>query len=571
MTYQERYRAWLREFADDEATMAELRGIAGDEGEIEDRFYTDLSFGTAGMRGLLGAGDNRMNCYTVRKATRGLADYMNRNPAQAASGVVIAFDSRRMSPEFAREAALVLCAQGIRAYLFDSLRPVPVLSFAVRELHAVAGIVITASHKPAEYNGYKVYWEDGAQLPPERADAVLACILATSYAKARPMDEARARACGLLQTVGRAIDDAYIARVKALSVQPELMAAHGKSLKVVYTPLHGAGNLPVRRILREVGVGSVIVVPEQEEPDPRFPTVAAPNPENPDALALAIALAERERADCVLGTDPDCDRVGVAIRDAAGKYRLLTGNQIGCVLLYYILAGRKASGTLPTDGAVVKSIVSTELARAIASDFGARVFDVLTGFKYIAEKIQEFENTGAHTFLFGFEESYGYLSSTFVRDKDGVNAAMLIAEAAVWAKSRGKTLYDVMLEIYDAYGFYAERVMTVTLPGKDGLQRMRRIMARLREHPPQAFAGISVTAARDYQSGLRTAKDRIERMGLPASDALYYELEGGAWVCVRPSGTEPKMKLYINTRGRDQAEAERQNASLQDVARSLMA
>jgi len=437
MTYQERYQAWLRDFAEDQATVAELRAIAGDQAEIEDRFYTDLSFGTAGMRGVLGAGSNRMNIYTVRRATRGLANYINLDPSQHAMGVVIAYDSRRMSPEFAREAALVLCAQGIKAYLFESLRPVPVLSFAVRELRAVAGVVITASHNPPQYNGYKVYWEDGAQLPPDRADNVLACIRAASYADALPMPEAEAVGAGLLAMVGKEIDDAYIAKVRTLSMQPELMAAEGKHLKIVYTPLHGSGNLPVRRILREIGIEGVMVVPEQELPDPDFSTIRVPNPEDPEAFALAMALADREGADCVFGTDPDCDRVGVAVKDARGEYQLLSGNQIGCLLLYYILISRRERGMLPANGAVVKSIVSTELARAIADDFGVKVFDVLTGFKFIAEKIQEFEETGAFAFLFGFEESYGYLSSTFVRDKDGVNASMLIAEAAAWATSQG--------------------------------------------------------------------------------------------------------------------------------------
>ncbi len=570
MTYQERYQAWLKDFAGDQAAMEELRGIAGNEAEIEDRFYTELSFGTAGMRGVLGMGANRMNIYNVRRATRGLADYINRDPAQAACGVAIAYDSRRMSPEFAREAALVLCAQGIKAYLFDSLRPVPVLSFAVRELHAVAGIVITASHNPPQYNGYKVYWEDGAQLPPERADAVLDCIRATPYADALPMDEAKAKETGLLQIIGRDIDDAYIARVRTLSVQPQLMAAEGKNLKIVYTPLHGSGNIPVRRILREIGIENVLVVKEQELPDPNFSTIKVPNPEDPAAFAMAMALADREGADCVFGTDPDCDRVGIAVKDSAGAYYLMSGNQIGCILLYYILTSRKALGTLPANGAAVKSIVSTEMARAIADDFGVRMYDVLTGFKFIAEKIQEFEDTGAQTFLFGFEESYGYLSSTFVRDKDGVNASLLIAEAAAWAKSQGETLYDILQEIYARYGFYIDQVVSVTLPGKDGLARMAQVMKSLRENPPEALAGMRVSAVRDYQSGLRNDGVRSELMGMPPSDVLYFELERGAWLCVRPSGTEPKMKLYINTCAQSREEAFRQNEALKAAAQALL-
>ncbi len=569
MTYQERYQAWLQECAVDSAALAELRSIAGNEAEIEDRFYTELSFGTAGMRGVLGMGANRMNIYNVRMATRGFADYINRDPTQAEQGVVIAYDSRRMSPEFARETALVLCAQGIKTYLFESLRPVPVLSFAVRELHAIAGVVITASHNPPQYNGYKVYWEDGAQLPPERADAVLSCIRATGFADALPMNEAKAKEAGLLTMIGAAIDDAYIARVRTLSVQPKLMAAEGKNLKIVYTPLHGSGNIPVRRILREIGIEGVIVVPEQELPDPDFSTIKVPNPEDPAAFKLAMALADREGADCIFGTDPDCDRVGIAVKDERGEYYLMSGNQIGCLLLYYILTSRKALGNLPTNGAAVKSIVSTEMARKIAASFGVEMFDVLTGFKFIAEKIQEFEEARSYAFLFGFEESYGYLSSTFVRDKDGVNASMLIAEAAAWAKSQGKTLYDILQEIYAQYGYYTEDVMSVALPGKDGLEQMQGIMRRLREQPPKELAGLRVVAVRDYLSGLRTTGGRTELMGMPASDVLYFELEQDAWVCVRPSGTEPKMKLYINTRGADKAAAASQNSALKAAAKAL--
>jgi len=570
MTYLEHYQSWLRDFSDDQATMTELRSIADNETEIEDRFFTELSFGTAGMRGVLGAGSNRMNVYNVRRATRGLADYINRDPYQGCLGVVIAYDSRHMSPEFAREAALVFCAQGINAYLFESLRPVPVLSFAVRELHAVAGLMITASHNPPQYNGYKVYWEDGAQLPPERADAVLACIRAVGYADALPMDEAEARAAGLFTLIGKEIDDAYIALVRTLSVQPEMVAAEGKRLKIVYTPLHGSGNEPVRRILREIGIEGVVVVPEQELPDPSFPTIQAPNPEDPAAFALALEWANRVGADCVLGTDPDCDRVGVAAKDESGEYHLLSGNQIGCLLLYYILSSRKEKNTLPPNGAAIKSIVSTELARAIAEGFGVKMFDVLTGFKFIAEKIQEFEETGTDAFLFGFEESYGYLSSTFVRDKDGVNASMLIAEAAVWAKSQGRTLYDVLQEIYERYGYYIDEVVSISLPGKDGLARTREIMRRLRADPPSALAGQRVLAVRDYLSGLRTAFGRNELMGKPAADVLYFELEQEAWVCVRPSGTEPKMKLYINSCARDKASAVARNAELKAAVQALL-
>ncbi|HIQ71410.1 MAG TPA: phospho-sugar mutase [Candidatus Onthenecus intestinigallinarum] len=573
MTYRERYEQWLRDFADDPATVAELQAIAGDEKEIEDRFYTELSFGTAGMRGVLGAGTNRMNLQNVRRATKGFADYINAgDPSYRTRGVVIAYDSRRMSPQFARAAALVLCHEGIHVYLFDELRPVPILSYAVRHLHAVAGIVITASHNPPQYNGYKVYWEDGAQMPPEYADQVLARIRACTYQDAREMDEAEARAAGLLSIIGnREVDDDYIAQVKTLSVQPELMKRAGGDLKIVYTPLHGSGNKPVRRILQEIGIRNVLVVKEQELPDPNFSTIKVPNPEDPAAFKLAMELADREGADCIFGTDPDCDRVGIAVKDGQGRYYLMTGNQIGCVLLYYILKSRKELGTLPANGAVVKSVVSTELARRIADSYGLTTFDTLTGFKFIAEKIQQFEDTGAHTFVFGFEESYGFLSSTFVRDKDGVNASLLIAEAAVWAKTQGKTLYDILMEIYRTYGAYVEKVVSVTLPGKDGLQRMQQIMASLRAQPPRELASLRVLAVRDYLTRERTdAQGGRTALDLPRSDVLYFELEGGAWVCIRPSGTEPKIKLYVNTNAAEMDGAQALNDALRAASEALM-
>ena len=452
MGYRDNYEAWLRDFAEDEATIADLQAIAGDEKEIEDRFYKNLSFGTAGMRGVLGAGMNRMNVYTVRRATQGLADYLS--DGEKKRGVVIAYDSRRMSAEFAKETALVLCANGVKTYLFDALRPVALLSFGVRHLGAAAGVVITASHNPPQYNGYKVYGEDGAQLGPEAAAAVTERINALSFTAAKRMDEEAARAAGLLNIIGnKEVDDEYIARVKTLSINPEIVAEAGKNLKIVYTPIHGSGNVPVRRILREIGITNVSVVKEQEAPDPNFSTVKVPNPEDPAAFTLAIKLANEVGADAIFGTDPDCDRLGVAVREKDGSFRLLTGNQIGCLMLYYILSCKKAQGKLPANGAVVKSIVSTELARAICKDFGVALFDTLTGFKFIGEKIQQFQDTGSHTFLFGFEESYGYLSSTFVRDKDGVNASLLIAEAACYYSTQGKTLCDVMAEIFQRYGY----------------------------------------------------------------------------------------------------------------------
>ena len=571
MGYREGYEKWLKEFASDKKTVDELLAIAGNEKEIEDRFYTGLSFGTAGMRGVLGAGENRMNVYTVRRATRGLADYINRLEGAAQRGVVIAYDSRRMSAEFAKETALVLAQNGVKAWLFPSLRPVPVLSFAVRYMKAVAGVVITASHNPPQYNGYKVYWEDGAQMPPERADEVLALIRAHDYAECEPMDEQAALASGLLEYVPAAVDDAYIAQVKTLAIRPELLREHGSELKIVYTPLHGSGNLPVRRVLKEMGVTNLLVVREQEAPDGNFPTVKVPNPENADTFTLAIEIANREGADCCFATDPDCDRLGIATRKPDGTFALLTGNQIGCLLLNYILESLSEAGRLPKNGAAVKSIVSTELARSIAESYGVAMIDVLTGFKFIAEQIQHFEETGEHTFLFGFEESYGFLSSTFVRDKDAVNASLLVTELALYLRTQGRTLWDELQRIFEKYGHSVEHVSSVTLPGKDGVAKMKQIMAGLRANAPKSLAGLSVLAVRDYKTGLRTDADgETAQMGLPVSDVLYYELEGRNWVCVRPSGTEPKIKLYVNTRAASTGAALDLNAALEKAAQAQL-
>ncbi len=544
MTTRENYEKWL---TFDEDTRKELLAIADDEKEIEDRFYTELAFGTAGLRGVIGAGTNRMNAYNVRRATCALAKYILREEGQAERGVVIAYDSRRFSPEFAKQAALTLCANGVKAYLFESLRPVPELSFSVRHLHCIAGIVITASHNPKQYNGYKVYWEDGGQMPPERADIILSLINQTEYAEAVAMDEQEAIAKGLLHIIGKEVDDAYISTVKQLSISPDLIKEMGKELKIVYTPLHGSGNLPVRRILSEIGFENVTVVREQELPDPGFPTVKVPNPEDPNALKIALEYQKELGADVVFGTDPDCDRVGIAVLDGEGNVHGLTGNQIGCLLLSYILGSRKALGTLPANAAAVKSIVSTELATAICKDYGCTMVDVLTGFKYIAEKIEQFSVSGEHTFVFGFEESCGYLSGTDVRDKDGVNASMLIAETAAWYKKQGMTLYDGLQSLYKKYGYYDAKVTSVALTGKDGLAKMAQLMQNLRQDPPKDFAGVKVIAVRDYQKGERkTVCGCTEKLEQPASNVLYYELEGNGWICVRPSGTEPKIKLYVN-------------------------
>ena len=557
MLAKERAKIWATDPHFDEKTREAAAQMLENEEELLSAFGTELAFGTGGLRGVLGVGTDRMNEYTVGRATQGLADYLS--DAEKQRGVVIAYDSRRMSAEFAKETALVLCANGVKAYLFDALRPVALLSFGVRHLSAAAGVVITASHNPPQYNGYKVYGEDGAQLGPEAASAVTEKINALSFTAPKRMDEDAAKAAGLLSIIGdKEVDDDYIANVKTLSINPEIVAEAGKNLKIVYTPIHGSGNVPVRRILREIGITNVSVVKEQEAPDPNFSTVRVPNPEDPAAFTLAIKLANEVGADAIFGTDPDCDRLGVAVREKDGSFRLLTGNQIGCLMLYYILSCKKAQGKLPQNGAAVKSIVSTELARAICKDFGVALFDTLTGFKFIGEKIQQFQDTGSHTFLFGFEESYGFLSSTFVRDKDGVNASLLIAEAACYYSTQGKTLCDVMAEIFERYGYYLEHVESTTLPGIDGLKVMADIMARIRKNPPAEIGGVKVARVLDIMAGTETdvASGKVTKLDYPESDVLYFAMEGGHFVCVRPSGTEPKIKLYVNVNDRDQARAQ---------------
>ena len=571
MNIRENYEKWLKDFANDPETVQELEAIRNDEKEVEDRFYTELSFGTAGMRGVLGAGMNRMNKYNVRRATRGLARYLLEDPENAKRGVVIAYDSRRFSAEFAKDTALTLCAEGVPAFLFDALRPVPILSFAVRHLNAAAGVVITASHNPPQYNGYKVYGDDGAQVGPEAAEGITRYIRATDYRDCVLMDEQEALDKGLLKYIGnREVDDDYIAKVKTLSINPELLKTEGSKLNIVYTPLHGSGNVPVRRLLKEIGLTNVTVVKEQEMPDPNFSTISVPNPEDPGAYGLAFKLADQVGASVIFATDPDCDRLGVAVKDGQGEWRLLTGNDIGCVLLYYILSSKQKAGTLPKNGAAVRSLVSTSLADRICESFGVAIFETLTGFKFIGEKIQQFMDSGEHTFLFGFEESYGFLSSTFVRDKDGVNASLLISEVACACMAEGITLYDKVQQIFEKYGYYLEKVTSTTLPGKDGLSRMKEIMAGLRANPPKELGGLKVTGVRDYLKGVRCSEGREEPTGLPKSDVLFFELEGGNWVCVRPSGTEPKIKLYVNTNAKKQADSEALNEKLQEAAKGII-
>ncbi len=570
MEAMELYRQWLADFADDADTVADLKAIENDPKEIEDRFYKELEFGTAGMRGVLGAGTNRLNIYNVRRVTRALAKYILTTPDGAEKGVAIAYDSRHMSDVFAKQAALVLCNAGVKAYLFDSLRPVPVLSFTIRHLKCIAGIVITASHNPKQYNGYKAYWTDGGQMPPESVKGITDRLPETTYAESVPMDEAEALAKGLLTYIGKDVDDAYIAAVRKLSVNPELAREMGKTLKIVYTPLHGSGNIPVRRIFREIGMENVYVVPEQELPDGDFPTVKVPNPEDPGAFALALKMQEKLGADLCVGTDPDCDRVGIACMTESGP-RLLNGNQIGCILLHYILSQKKERGELPANAAAVTTIVSTDMAAAIAKSFGCEMIEVLTGFKYIAEQIHRFETTGCNTFMFGFEESFGYLSGTDVRDKDGVNACMLIAEAAAWYKKMyNKTLVDAIDMLYEQYGYYGDKVTSFVLPGKDGLEKIQTVMQALRANPPKSFAGTDVKALRDYQTSKRICGETVEALTLPKSNVLYFELEGGAWICVRPSGTEPKIKLYVNAVSGSSEETQRLLNAYSDAAVKLL-
>ena len=573
MGYQENYQQWLQDFSNDESTYSELVAIKDDVKEIEDRFYKNLSFGTAGMRGVLGAGMNRMNRYTVKRATQGLSNYLLNQENAPQRGVVIAYDSRRFSEQFAMDTALVFCANGIKTYLFDALRPVALLSFGIRHLDAAAGIVITASHNPPQYNGYKVYGDDGAQLGPEVASAVTDSIEKLGFSDAKIVTEEEAKASGLLHIIGNAeVDDEYIRRVKTLSINPDVVREVGPELRIVYTPLHGSGNVPVRRILKEIGITNVSIVKEQENPDPNFSTIKVPNPEEASSFELAMKLADEVGADAIFGTDPDCDRLGVAYRAKDGTFRLLSGNQIGCLMLYYILSSKHKQGTLPKNGAVLKSIVSTELANAICRHFNVALFDTLTGFKFIGEKIQQFEDDGSHTFLFGFEESHGYLSSTFVRDKDGVNASLLIAEAAAYYRTQGKTLGDVMQEIYSTFGYYLDYVESTTLPGLDGLKIMADIMANVRKAPPTKIGDIEVERVLDILAGTETncTTGEVKKLDYPTSDVLYFAMKGGHFVCVRPSGTEPKIKLYVNVNAPDETQANEILTSLTSNARELL-
>lgn len=563
MDYREVYEQWLANPYFDDATKEELKNIAEEENEIKERFYMDLEFGTAGLRGIIGAGTNRMNIYVVRRATQGLANYIAKVGKQS-QGVAIAYDSRHMSPEFAQEAALCLAANGIKAYIFESLRPTPELSFAVRHLGCVAGINITASHNPPEYNGYKVYWEDGAQITPPHDTGIMGEVKAISdWNTVKTMDKAQAEKAGLYEVIGQKIDDAYMEELKKQVIHQDAIEAEGKNLKIVYTPLHGTGNIPARRILKELGFENVYVVKEQELPDGAFPTVSYPNPEAAEAFELGLKLAKEVDADLVLATDPDADRLGVRVKDKNGEYHDLTGNMSGCLLANYEIGQRRAvNGSLPEDGALIKTIVTSNLADAIAKGYGVDLIEVLTGFKFIGQQILGFENSGKGTYLFGFEESYGCLIGTYARDKDAIVATMVLCEAAAYYKTQGKTLWDAMIEMYDQYGYYKDDIKSITLKGIEGLQKIQEIMDTLRKNPPAEFAGHKVVSARDYKKDTITdlATGEVKPTGLPNSNVLYYDLTDDAWVCVRPSGTEPKVKFYYGVKGTSLEDADEKSA-----------
>lgn len=546
---QTEYQLWLNDPAVDAETKKELQAIREDEKEIEDRFYKDLEFGTGGLRGVIGAGTNRINVYTVGRASQGLAQYVNSTGVQSPS-IVLAYDSRHMSPEFALEAALVFAGNGVKAYLFKTLHATPQLSFAVRYLGATAGVVVTASHNPPEYNGYKVYGADGGQLVPQFAEQVIAEVQSiNTFDKVKKLSQAEAEAQGLLTWLGEDVDQAYIKAVTAISQNPDVIKEISDDFRVIFTPLHGAGNVPVRAVLNSLGFGQVRVVAEQELPDAQFSTVKSPNPEEREAFTLAIGQAKEWNADIIIGTDPDADRMGAVVKDQNGEYFVLTGNQSGAIIVNYLLSSLKERGTLPANGVVVKTIVTSEMGAVIAGHYGIPTLNTLTGFKYIGEKMTQFEQTGEHTFLFGYEESYGYLAGDYARDKDAVIAAMLIAEAAAYYKKQGKTLYEVLQELYESFGYFLEKLESRTLKGKDGVEQIGRMVEAWRTNPPTEIAGTPVTAMEDYAKGVD---------GLPLENVLKFKLEDGSWFCLRPSGTEPKIKFYFAVKGSSGAEAAEQ-------------
>ncbi len=568
MGYMDIYRYWSEDPYFDEATRAELKALSGDDNEIKERFYKDLEFGTGGLRGIIGAGTNRMNVYTVRRATQGLANYIIKQGAQA-KGVAISYDSRRMSPEFADEAALCLNANGIKAYVFTSLRPTPELSYAVRKLGCTAGIMITASHNPPEYNGYKAYWEDGAQITSPRDVEIIDEVKAvTDYNDVKTMDKDAAVKAGLYNPIDKDIDDTYMEELKKQIIHPDVIKAMADEIKIVYTPFNGTGNLPVRRILSELGFKQVFVVPEQENPDPDFTTLEYPNPEDPKAFTLALKLAKEKDADIVLATDPDADRLGIYAKDtASGEYIPFTGNMSGMLIAEYILRERTATGTMPKDPALVKTIVTTNLADPMCEAYKVKLIEVLTGFKYIGEQIKWFEEKHTNNYVFGLEESYGCLAGTHARDKDAIVAVMCLCEVAAYCKSKGITVWDQMINIYKQYGFYKEGIHTLTMKGIEGAKEIQDIMDRLRNDPPKEFSGLKVIQFRDYKENkvIDMATGAESETGLPTSNVLYFELENNSWCCARPSGTEPKIKFYMGIKGSDLKDADEKLNALKDA------
>lgn len=557
MSYKQVYEEWMSNPYFDQETKSELESIKYNDNEIKERFYADLKFGTAGLRGIIGAGINRMNKYVVRRATQGLANYILLQGKEK-QGVVIAYDSRRKSTDFAREAALTLAANGIKAYIFDALRPTPELSYAVRKLGCVAGINVTASHNPPEYNGYKVYWEDGAQITPPHDAGIMREVSAVSeWADVRTMSLEAAKSAGLYEVIGKEVDDTYIAELKKLILHQDCIDKYADQIKIVYTPLHGTGNVPARRVLDEIGFKNVYVVPEQELPDGEFPTVSYPNPEAAEAFTLALKLAKEKDADLVLATDPDADRLGVYVKDKDGEYHVLTGNMSGCLIADYEIGQMKAAGKNMTDGALIKTIVTTNMADAIAKGYDVDLIEVLTGFKYIGQQILGFEEKKKGQYLFGFEESYGCLIGTHARDKDAIVATMALCEAAAYYKSKDMTLWDAMIDMYDRYGYYLDGIKAITLAGVEGLEKIQSVLTELRNNPPKEIGGYKVLAVRDYQEDTITNVEtkEVTKTGLPSSNVLYYDMPDGVWLCVRPSGTEPKIKFYYGVKGKSLADA----------------
>ena len=573
MDYREQFNFWLEDDYFDEETKKELLAIRNDEKEVEDRFYRELEFGTGGLRGVIGAGTNRMNFYTVRKATQGLANYILAQGTQD-KGISIAYDSRRFSPEFADEAALCMAANGIKAYVFDALRPTPELSFSVRYLGCTAGIVITASHNPPEYNGYKVYWEDGAQITSPRDKEIISYVKnVTDYHTVKTMDKAEAIAKGLYIQTGKEIDDAFMAELKKQIIHPEIIKEMGKELKIVYTPFNGTGNVPARRILKEIGFENVTVVPEQEMPDPNFTTLEYPNPEDPKAFTLALKLAKEVKADVVLATDPDADRLGIYAYDTkAGEYVSFTGNMSGMLIAEYILRERTKLGLMPENPTLVKTIVTTNMADVICKAYNVKEVEVLTGFKYIGEQIKWFIEKGTNNYVFGLEESYGCLAGTHARDKDAIVAVMCLCEVAAYCKKQGITVWDMMLDMYEKYGYYKEDLYTITMKGKEGSEQIAAIMENLRANPPKEFGAWKVLAMRDYTKDERIniATGEKSSTGLPYSNVLYFELSDDAWCCARPSGTEPKIKFYMGVKGESLEDAKKKVGELTEALKSKL-